>query len=73
MVFGLYFIACSINVPDMDYETFGEHQRKETGIFDFIRYLSKYIEDYGIKTIKIDEIAKEHNARGKPHAGKVNQ
>ncbi len=48
----------------MDYETFGEHQRKETGIFDFIRYLSKYIEDYGIKTIKIDEIAKEHNARG---------
>ncbi len=23
----------------MDYETFGEHQKKETGIFDFLRYL----------------------------------
>jgi len=42
----------------MDYETFGEHQRKETGIFDFVRYLGKHIEDYGLKTIKLDEIKK---------------
>ncbi|AGO61331.1 glycoside hydrolase family 57 protein [Ferroplasma acidarmanus] len=40
----------------MDYETFGEHQRKETGIFDFVHYLGKYIEQYGMETLKIDEI-----------------
>lgn len=48
----------------MDYETFGEHQRKETGIFDFVRYLGKHMEDYGLKTIKLDEIQKKHPAMG---------
>lgn len=27
----------------MDYETFGEHQWKETGIFDFLDYLPEYV------------------------------
>jgi alpha-amylase len=27
----------------MDYETFGEHQWKDTGIFDFIRHLPEYV------------------------------
>ncbi|MBW9222534.1 polysaccharide deacetylase family protein [Methanothermococcus sp. SCGC AD-155-C09] len=30
----------------IDYETFGEHQWKETGIFEFLRYLPKEIEKY---------------------------
>jgi alpha-amylase len=30
----------------MDYETFGEHQWEETGIFDFLRELPKAILDY---------------------------
>ncbi len=48
----------------MDYETFGEHQRKETGIFDFVRYLAKHMEDKGLKTIKLDEIQKYHHVMG---------
>ncbi len=47
----------------MDYETFGEHQRKETGIFEFMRYLSKYLEESNIKTINIKEISSAHPAR----------
>lgn len=30
----------------MDYETFGEHQWQETGIFDFMRYLPKKVFEY---------------------------
>ncbi|WP_459201147.1 glycoside hydrolase family 57 protein [Methanococcus sp. CF] len=30
----------------MDYETFGEHQWFDTGIFEFLRYLPKEIENY---------------------------
>jgi len=48
----------------MDYETFGEHQKKETGIFDFVQYIGKHMEDYGLKTIKLDEIQKKHPVMG---------
>ncbi|WP_337860531.1 glycoside hydrolase family 57 protein [Ferroplasma sp.] len=40
----------------MDYETFGEHQRKETGIFEFLKYLAKYMRDSGINTLNIREV-----------------
>jgi alpha-amylase len=30
----------------MDYETFGEHQWADTGIFEFLRYLPKELENY---------------------------
>ena len=34
----------------MDYETFGEHQWEDTGIFDFLRTLPRLWEDWQIKT-----------------------
>jgi len=47
----------------MDYQTFGEHQREETGIFQFIRYLSKYLHDANLNTVNIKEIASRHRVR----------
>ncbi|MGC8608527.1 MAG: glycoside hydrolase family 57 protein, partial [Thermoplasmata archaeon] len=47
----------------MDYETFGEHQREETGIFQFIRYLSKYLHDANLNTVNIKEIASRHRVK----------
>ncbi|MCA0427673.1 MAG: glycoside hydrolase family 57 protein [Bacteroidetes bacterium] len=38
----------------MDYETFGEHQWAESGIFEFMRYLPSYVlkhPDFGFKTV----------------------
>ena len=48
----------------MDYETFGEHQKKESGIFEFIKYLPGYMEEYGLKTMNIREISKHHSPMG---------
>ncbi len=48
----------------MDYETFGEHQKKESGIFEFIKYLPGYIEEYGLKTMNIREISAHHRSMG---------
>ncbi len=48
----------------MDYETFGEHQWIDTGIFEFLKYLpSKWMinDSYGFKTIS--EAAKECQAQ----------
>ncbi|KAA3612449.1 MAG: alpha-amylase [Planctomycetota bacterium] len=45
----------------MDYETFGEHQWADTGIFDFMEYLPKFLFDKGrfqFQTPK--EVAAEH-------------
>lgn len=48
----------------MDYETFGEHQKKETGIFEFIKYLPKYMEENGLVSMNVKEISKRHKAMG---------
>ena len=42
----------------MDYETFGEHQWKETGIFKFMEVLPQKILEKGIKFITPSEITK---------------
>ncbi len=39
----------------MDYETFGEHQKEETGIFQFLKYLPLEFKKNNIKFIKINE------------------
>lgn len=44
----------------LDYETFGEHQDKESGIFDFLRsFPAELIEKYGISFNKPSEIVKK--------------
>ncbi len=41
----------------LDYETFGEHQWKETGIFDFLEYLPKEVAKYPhLEWAKISEL-----------------
>ncbi len=41
----------------LDYETFGEHQWKETGIFDFLEYLPKEVAKYKhLEWAKISEL-----------------
>ncbi len=40
----------------MDYETFGEHQWADTGIFDFVRALPRMWQDRGIKTATPSEV-----------------
>ncbi|OYT17804.1 MAG: alpha-amylase [Bacteroidetes bacterium 4572_77] len=52
----------------MDYETFGEHQWAETGIFDFMRILaSKIIEDGEFTFLKPSEVTKQGQSVGKLH------
>jgi len=41
----------------MDYETFGEHQVSETGIFDFLRYLPIELRKRGIEMLTVDAAA----------------
>ncbi len=41
----------------MDYETLGEHQWAETGIFDFLRHLPVELERRGIRTLHPRELA----------------
>jgi alpha-amylase len=49
----------------MDYETFGEHQRAETGIFDFLRYLPEYVLETGRNDFKtVSEAAAAYEASG---------
>ena len=45
----------------MDYETFGEHQWKETGIFDFMRDLPGKLIAKGIGFKKVSEVIKERS------------
>jgi len=40
----------------MDYETFGEHQWEDTGIFDFLRTLPRLWQERGIKTATPSEV-----------------
>ena len=47
----------------MDYETFGEHQSAESGIFDFMKYLPKaVIEDGTFEFVTPARAAKKHKA-----------
>ncbi len=49
----------------MDYETFGEHQWKDTGIMEFLnQFISKAI-NKGYKFLTIDQAAKTLNSKGK--------
>jgi len=41
----------------MDYETFGEHQWKESGIFDFMKALPEQLESKGVGFLTPSEIA----------------
>jgi alpha-amylase len=41
----------------MDYETLGEHQWADTGIFDFLRYLPEELARRGIRTVHPGELA----------------
>jgi alpha-amylase len=45
-----------------DFETFGEHHKMDTGIFDFIRHLPGELEQRGIKTYTPSEILKKFSA-----------
>jgi alpha-amylase len=46
----------------MDYETFGEHQWEETGIFEFLRRLPEALERRGIACVHPSEIASREPA-----------
>lgn len=48
----------------MDYETFGEHQWADTGIFQFLEALPSAFRDLGIRSITPSGIGKKHG-RGK--------
>ena len=43
----------------MDYETFGEHQKASTGIFDFVKALPQALLNKGIEFKTVSEAAKE--------------
>ncbi len=44
----------------MDYETFGEHQKASTGIFDFMKNLPKAILERGLQFATVSETAEKH-------------
>ncbi len=44
----------------LDYETFGEHFWKETGIFNFLSYLPSELEKQGVRTILPTEALETH-------------
>ena len=47
----------------MDYETFGEHQKAESGIMDFMRYLPEVVlADGGFEFVTPAQAAKKHKA-----------
>jgi len=48
----------------MDYETFGEHQWKDTGIFEFLRVLPALWQKRGIRTMTPSEVINTWDAEG---------
>jgi alpha-amylase len=48
----------------LDYETFGEHQRPETGIYDFLRWLPREAVRAGLSFATVTEAAFKHRPRG---------
>ena len=55
----------------MDYETFGEHQKATTGIFDFMRALPKAILKKGVEFSTVSEAAKSSQPVGVLHCPHV--
>ena len=51
----------------MDYETFGEHQKADTGIFDFMKALPKAILSHDLKFATVRETAKVSQPVGVLH------
>ena len=51
----------------MDYETFGEHQKADTGIFDFMKSLPKAILSHDLKFATVSETAKVSQPVGVLH------
>ncbi len=41
----------------LDYETFGEHQSRATGIFDFLRALPAELDRHGVRMVGLGELA----------------
>jgi len=48
----------------LDYETFGEHFWKETGIFDFLRALPGELEKRGVKSVLPSDVVAAHPPAG---------
>ncbi|MCX8196397.1 MAG: glycoside hydrolase family 57 protein [Acidilobaceae archaeon] len=48
----------------LDYETFGEHQREESGIYEFLRWLPKEAARRGIRFSTLTEAALSHEPAG---------
>lgn len=42
----------------MDYETFGEHHRADTGIFDFLKHFINYLGKNGVSALGASEVGK---------------
>ena len=51
----------------MDYETFGEHQWEDTGIFEFMRYLPQALLDRNIGFMTPSETIKAYQPQGQVH------
>ncbi|MFP3190553.1 MAG: glycoside hydrolase family 57 protein [Thermoproteota archaeon] len=55
----------------MDYETFGEHNWKETGIFDFMKYLPLELKKYDIELTTIKSFAEKNVSKGTISINKI--
>jgi len=49
----------------MDYETFGEHQWADTGIFDFLRSLPRIWQERGIEALTPSQVIRRYHRRQK--------
>nr|AAZ32118.1 alpha-amylase/alpha-mannosidase [uncultured euryarchaeote Alv-FOS5] len=47
----------------VDYETFGEHHKRETGILEFLRHLPDELEKRGVRLVTPSEIIKKHEPK----------
>ncbi len=48
----------------LDYETFGEHFLKETGIFDFLRYLPGELRNHDVQTVLPSQVVADRTPAG---------
>ncbi len=48
----------------LDYETFGEHQKPETGVYEFLEWLPREAVKAGLKFATVSEAALKHRPRG---------
>lgn len=46
-----------VTLVAMDYETFGEHQREETGIYEFLRWLPREAKRRGLRFSTLSDVA----------------